>query len=186
MGPGAVGLFRRALDSDGGGRLFGQFASSLSGVISTRSTMVESMNKPIPFHLAIPVHSLEAARRFYGEILDLREGRSAERWVDYDFFGHQLVVHLTGEKSRLAGRNDVDSDAVPVPHFGAVLPWGRFWRLAEALQTAEVDFVIPPRIRFEGLPGEQATFFLYDPSGNALEFKAFRDLSKLFATEFDE
>ena len=132
-----------------------------------------------PFHLAMPVDDLGAARRFYGEVLGCEEGRSAERWVDFDFFGHQLSLHLGKEKTAIL-ENPVDGDAVPVPHFGVVLEWGAWHRLSERLQGAEVDFIIPPKIRFQGEVGEQATLFFWDPAGNALEFKSFRDDANLF------
>jgi extradiol dioxygenase family protein len=138
---------------------------------------------PAPFHLAVPVHDLAAARAFYGELFGCAEGRSDAQWVDFDFFGHQLVAHL--DPSRLAAppphANDVDGHAVPVPHFGVVLEWAQWHALAARLRAAGVRFVIEPGIRFAGAIGEQATFFLYDPSGNALEFKSFRDPSRLFA-----
>jgi extradiol dioxygenase family protein len=137
-----------------------------------------------PFHLAIPVHDLQAARDFYGQLVGCPEGRSAAEWVDFDFFGHQLVAHLEpGRKPFVAPphTNEVDGKHVPVPHFGVVLEWQSWQQLAERLRAAGTAFVIKPGIRFAGLVGEQATFFLYDPSGNALEFKAFRDPSRLFA-----
>jgi extradiol dioxygenase family protein len=144
-----------------------------------------------PFHLAIPVHDLAAARAFYGGLLGCPEGRSAERWIDFDLWGHQLVVHLIDhggvdhggvEDSRAdRGANPVDGHDVPVPHFGVVLPWDDWHALVERLTAAGVAFGIPPHIRFTGQPGEQATLFFRDPSGNALEFKAFRDPSRLFA-----
>ncbi len=140
------------------------------------------MTRP-PFHLAFPVHDIAAARAFYGGVLGLAEGRSAPTWVDYDFFGHQLVAHLdprAGE--RPAHRNQVDGDAVPVPHFGVVLGMAQFDALAGRLTAAGTAFVLAPHIRFKGQTGEQATMFLLDPSGNALEFKAFADLGQLFAT----
>lgn len=136
-----------------------------------------------PFHLAFPVHSIAAARHFYGGILGLREGRSAPAWVDYDFFGHQIVAHLdSGVGERLAHRNQVDGDAVPVPHFGVVLDMTQFEALAARLTSAGMTFIIEPHIRFKGERGEQSTMFLCDCSGNALEFKAFADLGQLFAT----
>lgn len=135
---------------------------------------------PAPFHLAIPVHDLDAARRFYGGVFGCPEGRSAERWVDFDFFGHQLVAHLATGAQPLHS-NPVDGHEVPVPHFGVVLEWGAWHTLADKLRSAGVRFVIEPGIRFRGEVGEQATFFLYDPSGNALEFKAFKDATRLFA-----
>ena len=143
------------------------------------------MNATIPpFHLAFPVRNLEASRAFYGRLLGCTEGRSSERWIDFDFFGHQLVAHLVDEAapSPSADFNPVDGHDVPVPHFGAVLEWETWQRLADRLQAADQKFVIEPYIRFEGQPGEQATMFLLDPSGNAIEFKAFKDMGQLFAT----
>jgi extradiol dioxygenase family protein len=137
-----------------------------------------------PFHLAVPVHDLSAARRFYGEMFGCAEGRSAPDWVDFDFFGHQLVVHLDASRVGFTlppHHNQVDGHAVPVPHFGVVLEWSDWQSLAARLERRGVEFVIAPGIRFAGKVGEQATFFLYDPSGNALEFKSFRDPSQLFA-----
>ncbi len=137
-----------------------------------------------PFHLAIPVDDLSAARAFYGELLGCPEGRSAEHWVDFDFRGHQLVCHLDGgDSAGVALRNPVDGDAVPVPHFGLVLDMDDWRSLAQRLEDHDVEFVIPPRIRFRGEAGEQGTFFLYDPAGNALEFKAFADPARLFARD---
>lgn len=132
-----------------------------------------------PFHLAFPVHDLEAARAFYGELLGCPEGRSSQRWVDFELFGHQIVAHLSSET---AAKNStpVDGDAVPVPHFGVVLTLNDFHELSERLENAGVNFLIAPRVRFRGQAGEQATMFLLDPSGNALEFKAFHDLDQLF------
>lgn len=136
-----------------------------------------------PFHLAFPVHDLVAARRFYGELLGCEEGRSSEQWIDFDFFGHQIVAHATtGGEGGSKDSNPVDGHDVPIPHFGLVLDMPRWTELADRLRAAQVEFVIEPYIRFEGLPGEQATMFLLDPSGNALEFKAFRDPRQLFAT----
>ena len=134
----------------------------------------------MPFHLAIPVHDLPAARRFYGEVFGLSEGRSAEHWVDFDFFGHQLSVHLA-EGDGEEARNAVDGDDVPVRHFGVILPWTDWVALHQRIAATGRDFLIPPRVRFEGQPGEQGTFFLRDPAGNALEFKSFQDLSRVFA-----
>ncbi len=133
-----------------------------------------------PFHLAFPVTSLEAARAFYGELLGCPEGRSAEDWVDFDFFGHQLVAHRAPASVRVH-HNAVDGDAVPVPHFGVVLDMDAWRALAKRLRAAGTDFVIEPHVRFAGRPGEQATMFLLDPCGNALEFKAFADRGQLFA-----
>jgi extradiol dioxygenase family protein len=140
-----------------------------------------------PFHLAIPVDDLAAARGFYGGLLGCPEGRSSARWVDFDFYGHQLVAHWVEKPSASdssgadAGSNPVDDHAVPVPHFGAVLAWDAWQTLAERLRAAGTAFVIEPYVRFAGQVGEQATMFLRDPSGNALEFKAFRDPAQLFA-----
>ena len=137
-----------------------------------------------PFHLAVPVHDLAAARQFYGGLFGCAEGRSSSEWVDFDFFGHQLVAHLDPSRRGFTPpthSNEVDGKSVPVPHFGVVLAWQDWQRLAGRLGAAGVRFVIAPGIRFVGQVGEQATFFLYDPSGNALEFKSFSDPSQLFA-----
>lgn len=135
-----------------------------------------------PFHLAIPVTDLADARRFYGELLGCPEGRSSAEWVDFDFFGHQLVAHLDHSgQARKPLYNPVDGKDVPVPHFGIVLEWQRWQHLADRLTAAGVHFGIEPGVRFKGQVGEQATMFFQDPSGNALEFKAFRDISRLFA-----
>jgi len=135
-----------------------------------------------PFHLAFPVDDLEAARRFYGELLGCPEGRSADHWIDFDQRGHQIVAHLAPQAAPRRSSNPVDGEEVPVPHFGLVLSMDEWSALADRLQEANVDFVIEPSIRFEGEPGEQATMFLLDPAGNALEFKAMADPAKLFAT----
>ena len=134
-----------------------------------------------PFHLAFPVDDLAAARRFYGELLGCPEGRSAPEWVDFDLRGHQIVAHLAPDAVRARASNAVDGENVPVPHFGVVLSMAEGQTLAGRLQAAGVDFVIPPTVRFEGQPGEQATMFFRDPAGNALEFKAMADPAKLFA-----
>jgi uncharacterized protein len=136
---------------------------------------------PQPFHLAIPVHDLSAAREFYGGLFGCPEGRSSGEWVDFDFFGHQLVVHLDPGKRAHVHHNEVDGKEVPVPHFGVVMGWDAWQALAARLRTHGTRFEIEPGIRFAGHVGEQATMFLYDPSGNALEFKAFKDPSRLFA-----
>lgn len=133
------------------------------------------------FHLAFPVHDLDAARHFYGAVLGCREGRSDAAWVDFDLFGHQIVAHLAKGMSQDAGANAVDGDDVPVPHFGLILNWDDWQEMAQRLKAAGINFVIEPHVRFEGKPGEQATMFFRDPSGNALEFKAFRDESQIFA-----
>jgi len=134
-----------------------------------------------PFHLAIPVDDLAAARTFYGDLLGCPEGRSAAHWVDFDLHGHQIVAHLAPDAVRERATNPVDGDHVPVPHFGIVLPMERWTALAERLTNAGVEFVIPPTVRFKGEPGEQATMFFLDPAGNALEFKAMADPANLFA-----
>ncbi|MEM1268696.1 MAG: VOC family protein [Bacteroidota bacterium] len=136
-----------------------------------------------PFHIAFPVHDVEAARAFYGGVLGCPEGRSADHWVDFDLFGHQIVAHYKppAETPEAAHANPVDGHAVPVPHFGVILEMSDWKALRDRVQAAGIEFVIEPYIRFEGEPGEQATMFFLDPSGNALEFKAFEDLSQLFA-----
>jgi extradiol dioxygenase family protein len=138
------------------------------------------MNLP-PFHLAFPVDDLAAARRFYGGLLGCPEGRSADEWIDFDLYGHQIVAHLAPDAARAWASNPVDGEDVPVPHFGIVLPMDQWKALAAQLEGAGIDFVIEPTIRFEGQPGEQATMFFLDPAGNALEFKAMADPAKLFA-----
>jgi extradiol dioxygenase family protein len=138
-----------------------------------------------PFHLAFPVDDLARARDFYGRVLGCAEGRSSAEWIDFDFFGHQLVAHLAPPRPAAPGAGDhhnaVDGHEVPVPHFGVVLPWDDFEALATRLRAAGLRFVIEPYVRFAGQVGEQATMFFRDPAGNALEFKAFRDLGQLFA-----
>ena len=134
-----------------------------------------------PFHLALPVHDLEAARRFYGDLIGCRVGREEPgSWIDFDFGGHQLSLHLKPDDCLAAGSNAVDGDAVPVRHFGLVLPMPDWRALAQRLTDAGAEFIIAPKVRFEGQAGEQATLFLADPSGNALEFKAFGDDASLF------
>jgi extradiol dioxygenase family protein len=134
-----------------------------------------------PFHLAFPVHDLDAARSFYGGLLACPEGRSAAHWIDFDLYGHQIVVHLRPGMSAARSHNAVDGHDVPVPHFGVVLEMAQWQSLADRLTAAGVDFIIAPHIRFPGQPGEQATLFFLDPSGNALEFKAFGNDADLFA-----
>ena len=134
-----------------------------------------------PFHLAFPVHDIALARKFYGELLDCPEGRSADDWVDFNFYGHQIVAHLAPTETGLAQRNAVDGHGVPVRHFGIVLPMSEWDQMATRLKAQGVEFVIEPYIRFKGEPGEQATMFFLDPSGNALEVKAFAEISMLFA-----
>jgi extradiol dioxygenase family protein len=135
-----------------------------------------------PFHLAFPVHDLSAARAFYGGTLGCPEGRSSDNWIDFDLFGHQIVAHLDPSAKAVAVANPVDGHDVPVPHFGVVLTMDAWQALADRVKAAGIAFGIEPHIRFVGRPGEQATMFFLDPSGNALEFKAFADDSQLFAT----
>ena len=132
------------------------------------------------FHLAFPVDDLEAARRFYGELLGCPTGRESESWIDFDFHGHQIVAHLSPEECALARTGAVDGHDVPVRHFGLILEYDAFDRLAERLKRAGIRFVIDPFVRFAGLPGEQKTMFVRDPAGNALEFKAFKDDDQVF------
>ena len=140
------------------------------------------MTQP-PFHLAFPVDDLAAARRFYGELLGCPEGRSSDRWIDFDLHGHQIVAHLAPDAAPRRASNPVDGEDVPVPHFGLVLPMDEWKALAKRLRDGGVDLVIEPAIRFEGQPGEQATMFLLDPAGNALEFKAMANPANLFAKD---
>lgn len=142
----------------------------------------KTMSPLCPFHVAFPVHDLQTAREFYGGVLNCPEGRSAEQWIDFNLFGHQIVAHLHPNMTP-AHTNSVDGHAVPVPHFGAILPLADWKRLRDRLLKANIQFEIAPYIRFEGEPGEQATMFFRDPSGNALEFKAFQDLNQLFVTD---
>lgn len=135
-----------------------------------------------PFHIAFPVDDLEAARDFYGKTLGCAEGRSSAQWIDFDLFGHQIVAHLKAPaKKEAAHSNPVDGHDVPVPHFGVVLPMDEWNALADRLRSADTKFVVEPYIRFKGEVGEQATMFFLDPAGNALEFKAFADMTQLFA-----
>jgi extradiol dioxygenase family protein len=136
-----------------------------------------------PFHLAIPVYDVALAREFYRDEFGLEEGRSADTWVDFNFYGHQLVIHqhpITPDQ-KTATTNPVDGHNVPVPHFGVVLTWEQWEQLAQRLKERNIKFIIEPYIRFEGQVGEQATMFFHDPCGNALEFKAFKDMGQLFA-----
>ena len=133
------------------------------------------------FHLAFPVHNLDAAREFYGGVLECSEGRSSEAWIDFDLYGHQIVTHLAPGSAGVKATNHVDADHVPVPHFGIVLPMDDWRVLADKLKAKGVEFIIEPKIRFAGEVGEQATMFFLDPSGNALEFKGFNDFSLVFA-----
>ena len=134
-----------------------------------------------PFHIAIPVHNLDECRAFYRDVLNCEEGRSSDHWVDFNLFGHQLVIHYKPQKAEDLHTNPVDGKDVPVPHYGVVMPWEQFQSFAEELRSKSVDFIIEPYIRFEGEVGEQATMFFKDPAGNALEFKAFKDIDQLFA-----
>lgn len=134
-----------------------------------------------PFHLAIPVHNLNECRIFYRDILGCEEGRSSDQWVDFNFFGHQLVIHYKPKSEEEIHTNSVDGKHIPVPHFGVVLPWDTFHEFATQLKSKNIQFIIEPYIRFEGKIGEQATMFFYDLAGNALEFKAFKDMDQLFA-----
>ncbi|HET7175451.1 MAG TPA: VOC family protein [Gammaproteobacteria bacterium] len=138
------------------------------------------MSKVQPFHLAFPVHDLEEARRFYAGLLGCPTGRESSEWIDFNLYGHQIVAHLAAPE-RSAATNKVDGKDVPVRHFGVILDWGQWEQLSERLKKAGVKFVIEPGVRFKGQVGEQATMFFQDPSGNALEFKAFRDESRIFA-----
>lgn len=140
------------------------------------------MSELRPFHIAFPVHDLAAARAFYCGVLGCKEGRSDDHWVDFDLFGHQIVAHLDTAARPSGISNAVDGHDVPVPHFGVVLTMVDWTALADRMTAAGVTFGIAPHIRFAGQPGEQATMFFRDPSGNALEFKAFADLKQLFAT----
>ena len=133
------------------------------------------------FHLAFPVHDLNAAREFYGGVLECEEGRSSESWIDFNLYGHQIVTHLAADAAGVKSTNHVDADHVPVPHFGIVLPMDEWKELAGKLKSKGIEFVIETKIRFAGEVGEQATMFFLDPSGNALEFKGFNDFSDVFA-----
>lgn len=140
------------------------------------------MSKIPPFHVAVPVHDVPLARAFYRDVLGCPEGRSAEQWVDFDLYGHQWVIHhKPKDESQELHSNEVDGHNVPVPHYGVVLEWADWEALAEKLKAKGIKFVIEPYIRFKGEPGEQATMFFLDPCGNALEFKAFKDLGQMFA-----
>jgi len=139
------------------------------------------MPRALAFHLAFPVRDLASTRAFYGELLGCTEGRSAEDWVDFDFFGHQISAHLMPEACRASEAHEVDGDDVPVRHFGLVLEWQAWHELRDRLVAKKIPFRIEPHVRFQGRAGEQATMFVVDPSGNALEFKSFQDPSRLFA-----
>ena len=134
----------------------------------------------LPFHLAIPVDNLEKSRKFYKNILGCVEGRSSDHWVDFNLFGHQLVIHYKEKKLEDTNTNPVDGKDVPIPHFGVILEWNQFKDFSSKLIEKKVEFIIEPYTRFKGLPGEQATMFFKDPCGNALEFKSFKDFNKIF------
>ena len=134
-----------------------------------------------PFHIAIPVHNLDKCRVFYRDVLNCQEGRSSDQWVDFNLFGHQLVIHYKPRSGEEPYSNPVDGKNVPVPHFGVVLPWNVFRLFSKELKAKGIQFVIEPYLRFEGQAGEQAAMFFLDPSGNALEFKAFKNIEQLFA-----
>ena len=156
----------------------------MAAICRCPSRSAERIENPMslrPFHLAFPVHDLAAARGFYGTLIGCAEGRSSDQWVDFDFYGHQIVAHLAPGTGS-AAHNPVDGHDVPVPHFGLVLTMADWRALADRLVAAGTRFIIEPTLRFRGEPGEQATMFLTDPSGNALEFKAFADDAALFAT----
>jgi len=133
------------------------------------------------FHLAFPVADLPRTRQFYVDLLGCRVGRESGRWIDFDFFGHQITAHLSPEEAQSVAANPVDGDDVPVRHFGVILDWDEWHQLAERLTRNRTPFVIAPHIRFQGQAGEQATLFIRDPSGNALEFKSFKDMTRIFA-----
>ena len=135
-----------------------------------------------PFHLAFPVKDLAATREFYQKLIGCKIGRTSDRWIDFDFFGNQVTAHLKPEELQNTATNPVDGEDVPVRHFGAILEWQQWHDMVDRLKEEDIKFVIEPYIRFEGQPGEQATMFFYDPSGNALEFKSFKDQSRIFAT----
>ncbi|WP_047545418.1 VOC family protein [Psychroserpens sp. Hel_I_66] len=138
-------------------------------------------NQVSPFHIAIPVHNLDDCRAFYRDVLNCEEGRSSDHWVDFNFFGHQLVIHYKPQSQEDLHTNPVDGKSVPVPHYGVVLNWSDFHDFADHLRLKKVNFIIEPYVRFEGQTGEQVTMFFLDPAGNALEFKAFKDQTQLFA-----
>jgi len=155
-------------------------AGKLTTEEGTNLIAEERMASP-RFHLAFPVADLPAARQFYADVLGCRVGRESTGWIDFDFFGHQITAHLSPEETRLVAANPVDGDQVPVRHFGVILEWEAWHKLAERFERSQVPFVIAPHIRFKGEVGEQATMFVRDPSGNALEFKSFKDMSRVFA-----
>jgi len=139
------------------------------------------MKAVTPFHIAIPVHNLAECRKFYNEVIGCDEGRSSDHWVDFNLFGHQLVIHYKPKSEENIHTNAVDGKSVPVPHYGVVMEWDIFQEFAKTLKRKNVEFIIEPYIRFEGEVGEQTTMFFLDPAGNALEFKAFKNMTQLFA-----
>ena len=155
--------------------------TNMSAGTDISTTTQAGMHAKALFHLAFPVKDIAETRRFYGELIGCLEGRSAPNWVDFDFYGHQLVAHLAPDECGCEATSAVDGHAVPARHFGAIIGRTQWHALADRLREAKVEFVIEPYIRFEGLPGEQATMFFLDPSDNALEFKSFADLGQLFA-----
>ena len=138
-------------------------------------------NKLLPFHLAIPVHDLEKSRNFYKNVLGCEEGRSSDHWVDFNLFGHQLVIHYKEKSDEIVKTNPVDGKNVPIPHFGVILEWDQFQKFSTNLVEKNISFIIDQYIRFKGLPGEQATMFFTDPCENDLKFKNFKDLNKILA-----
>jgi extradiol dioxygenase family protein len=144
---------------------------------------MERKTNPPRFHLAFPVTDLPSTRRFYIEVLGCRVGRESKSWIDFDFFGHQITAHLSPAETRAVAANPVDGDQVPVRHFGVILEWDAWHALAERFRQHGLSFVIEPHLRFTGEPGEQATMFIKDPSGNALEFKSFQDMNRIFTRE---
>ena len=141
---------------------------------------LRTMSKLTPFHLAIPVDNIPICRKFYREVLGCEEGRSSDQWVDFNLFGHQLVIHHKEKSNDESHTNSVDGKKVPVPHFGVILEWDTFHEFSESLTKKGIEFIIEPYIRFEGQAGEQATMFFEDPSGNALEFKSFKKFDQIF------
>ncbi|MFQ3213207.1 MAG: extradiol dioxygenase family protein [Marivirga sp.] len=139
-----------------------------------------SMSTIRPFHVAFPVTDLEATQLFFEEVLNCKIGRTSDKWIDFDLFGHQITAHLTNEEIQEPPANEVDGKQVPIKHFGVILGWKQWHDFADQLKSKAIEFIIEPHIRFQGLAGEQATMFFLDPSGNALEFKAFKDDSHIF------
>ncbi|MEM1319932.1 MAG: VOC family protein [Bacteroidota bacterium] len=136
----------------------------------------------LPFHLAFPVNNLEKTRQFYEDLLGCSVGRTSDRWIDFNFFGNQITAHLTDVEANPSGENPVDGHNVPIRHFGAILPWEDWEKLSQKLRAHGTEFVIEPYVRFKGEVGEQATMFFLDPSGNAIEFKSFKDFNQIFAS----